>query len=156
MRTLRRWLSIGLPILGMVLVFAAVIAIVDRQYQLGLVILGVLLIEAGVWKLANPFLPSERKYTELRTEVDRFIGLVRELNSAALEARQQNGAEQWDRYRQVLATLHDSVDRMGELAGKELGEEETDARRFGEVPPMRPGEAPSSNRPFGRPHDPLA
>jgi len=36
------------------------------------------MIEAGVWKLTSPFLPSERRYGELREEVDGFIGRVRQ------------------------------------------------------------------------------
>ena len=89
-RSLRRWLSIGLPVMGMVVVLIAIVSVVDRQMQLVFVVAGVLLIEAGVWKLANPILPSERRYTELRGEVDHFVDLVREMNAAAVEARQSD------------------------------------------------------------------
>lgn len=125
MRSLRRWLSIGLPVMGMVVVLIAIVSVVDRQMQLVFVVAGVLLIEAGVWKLANPILPSERRYTELRGEVDHFVDLVREMNAAAVEARQSDSDDRWDDYQDLLSTLHESVDRMGQLAGKEVGERET-------------------------------
>ncbi len=99
--------------MGMVVVLIAIVSVVDRQMQLVFVVAGVLLIEAGVWKLANPILPSERRYTELRGEVDHFVDLVREMNAAAVEARQSDSDDRWDDYQDLLSTLHESVDRMG-------------------------------------------
>ncbi len=126
MRTIRKAVELGTPIVGMITVFAAVLLIppANLQIQLVTVLVGVLLIEAGVWGLTNPFLPNERHYLSLREEVDDFIDLVRQLNAAAIEKRmlgdsteQVNGA-----FEETLADLHSSVRRMGQLAGVETGE----------------------------------
>lgn len=83
-----------------------------------------LLIEAGAWQLATPLLVEERRYTRLREEVDDFIGLVRELNDAAVRARRQEegaGAGEGgapNPTAEVLEEMHASVDRMAELAGR--------------------------------------
>ena len=54
----------GLPILGMVVVFAGVLAVppTDLRLQIMVVLGGVLILEAGVWGLTNHFLPNERQY----------------------------------------------------------------------------------------------
>ncbi|RMH21880.1 MAG: hypothetical protein D6701_01920 [Gemmatimonadetes bacterium] len=119
MRTLRRTIEVGLPILGMVVVFGAVLAIPATRIQLQLlvVLLGVLMIEAGVWGLTAQVLPNERRYTALRAEVDGFIDLVRELNAAATD--DAGAAERSPRFEAALAKMHASVDRMAELAGQE-------------------------------------
>ncbi|GMR13830.1 MAG: hypothetical protein BMS9Abin29_2049 [Gemmatimonadota bacterium] len=118
MRTIRKTIELGTPILGMVTVFAAVLLIPPPHLQLQLVVVlvGVLLIEAGVWGLTNPFLPNERQFLPLREEVDDFIDLVRQLNAAAIEKRSGREGAEAD-FDENLADLHSSVRRMGQLAG---------------------------------------
>lgn len=116
-------LNAGLPVVGMLVVFGAVLFVEDRRTLILVVLLGILLIEAGVWKLSNPFLPTERRFNELRLEVDQFMELVRELNAAAMEARESvDDPAAWARYRNTLATMHASVERMGRAAGRGEGE----------------------------------
>ncbi len=123
MRVIRKAVELGMPVLGMVTVFAAVLLIppANLQVQLVVVLVGVLLIEAGVWGLTKPFLPNERYYLSLREEVDDFIDLVRQLNTAAIDKRsgREASAEAFD---QTLEELHASVRSMGRLAGVETGE----------------------------------
>jgi hypothetical protein len=123
---LHKVLNAGLPILGMVVVFGGVVFLEDRRTMILVVLLGILLIEAGVWKLSNPFLPTERRFNELRLEVDQFMELVRELNGSAVEARGVDGdAGSWARFRNTIATMHASVERMGEAAARGPGDPPT-------------------------------
>jgi hypothetical protein len=75
------------------------------------VIVGLLIVLAGFLYGAHPFLTSERRFHALRNEVDRFIGLVRRLNSAAAENQQEE-------FQKAKAEMLASVERMAELAGK--------------------------------------
>ena len=126
MRTIRKAVELGTPILGMVIVFAAVLLIpqANLQIQLVTVLVGVLLIEAGVWGLTSPFLPNERHFLSLREEVDDFIDLVRHLNQSAIDKRlSREGTEEAEKaFEATLADLHSSVRRMGQLAGMQTGE----------------------------------
>jgi hypothetical protein len=120
-RTFRKIIEMGLPIVGMVVVFGAILLPtinLNLQIQVVITLVGILMIEAGVWKLTAPFLPSERKYNALRRQVDGFIDLVRQLNNAAVES----GGEPSEAVQDVLDTMHSSVDRMGTLAGHETVE----------------------------------
>ncbi len=127
MRSLRQAVNSLLPLLGMLTAFGGVLLLEDRFHVLLAVVAGILLIEAGVWQLASPILPSQRKYVELRQEVDDFIQRVRTLNRAALAARSEDpDPAAWEGYRATLAEMHASVNRMGTLAGKEEGGKSTD------------------------------
>jgi len=123
-RRLRNLIQASIPIVGAVIVFLALILISDAnpQTRLAIVLVGILIIEAGVWGLTNPFLPSERRYLELRDEVDGFILLVRALNQAGLDARASGTGESWRRVCGVMDEMHASVDHMAELAGKAEGD----------------------------------
>jgi len=118
-RKIRHVTKIGLPLLGMVIIFVSVLTQYpeDVQAQLGVMLIGVLLIEAGVWGIALQILPDERCYLGLRRELDHMIELTRALNGAAIAA----GATRADdeTFRDSLARMHASVDRMAELAGQE-------------------------------------
>jgi len=123
----RKAIDLGLAVLGIVVVFLAAILIPDFNLPgrvLG-VLVGVLMIEAGVWNLTSPFLPTDRKYLALRREVDAFVERIPNLNRAALELRAERSDASEARFREALATLHASVDRMGTVAGRAEGEEPT-------------------------------
>lgn len=133
----RELIEILLPLIGIVLIFAALlIAPVNETVprQVVVVLAGVLLLEASVWNLASPFLPEDRRYHRLRREVDHFIQEVRELNR--LEARGGPGEEREAdaRREEILISMHERVDRIGGLAGV------ADDERAAEEPM---GEAPS-------------
>jgi hypothetical protein len=53
---------------------------------------------------------------ELRAEGDHFPGLIRILNQSAVG--RDKGEENDTRFRNTRAEMHTSVERMGELAGK--------------------------------------
>ena len=122
MRALRRAITASLPIVGMILVFAAILLpsiSLNLQLQILVALIGIILIEAGVWGLTAKVLPSERKFIALRAEVDHFIGLVRELNARAVVLKRKDTPEHQGEFDQALSALHDSVERMGEVAGQE-------------------------------------
>ncbi len=73
---------------------------------------GVVVVLVGFWYAAHPIFTSTRVYTALRAEVNQFISLVRDLNSAAVSGFQG------ERER-VKAAMLESVQRMDEVADKE-------------------------------------
>lgn len=118
MRKIRRLVHLLVPAVGMALVIGAVLFGESLVVQLFLVIAGLLMTEAGLWRLADPILPDERKYLALRTETDHFMALVRQLNAAALamdEGPDRGSALALD---EVRAEMHRSIDRMVNFAGR--------------------------------------
>ena len=119
MRRLRRTVELGLPIVGVTLVLAAVLFLPrSLMLQIAVVLLGLVLIEAGIWNLASPVLPSERKYVSLRREVDGFILLVRRLNKASLELASEPTPQNRARLLEVRDEMLESVKRMETVAGR--------------------------------------
>ena len=117
-RTLRMLLDTGLPFLGVVVILSTVLLVQELRLQIAIVALGIMLIEVGVWKLANFILPSERKYIALRTEVDQFITLVRQLNTTALAWHENGTPDQLAEFEAVQETMHQTIKQMAEVAGK--------------------------------------
>jgi hypothetical protein len=129
LRTLRNVIVRALPIVGMFIVIGAALLIPDSSLptRVVLVVVGLLVVEASVWKLADPLLPSERQYHALRQEGDRFIRLIRELNRAALVAA-PGAAAPSPEMQAVKGRMLESVDRMMEVAGKTEDEVGTTVR----------------------------
>lgn len=118
MRNVRRFIHLLVPAIGMALVLGAVIFGERLLVQLFLVVAGLLLTEAGIWRLADPILPNERKYMALRAETDHFTALVRQLNTAALAVGEGDRDGPQLAIDEVRRSMHQSVDRMIEFAGK--------------------------------------
>ena len=118
-RNIRRSIDLGLTGLGIGIIFTAVIlsGSLEIELQLPIALLGVLLMEAGVWGLSSKLFPNERRYSSLRDEGDKMIQLIRELNAAAIA--KDTGAEDAKRFQATLERMHDSVQRMSDLAAKE-------------------------------------
>lgn len=112
-----RVLDSGLPTLGVAVVLAAVMLGGGGWGAIWLAVIGLLMVEAGVWRLGSRIV-HERRYRPLRREVERFIGLARELHhaSAAVDDRGDEGARQ--RLDGAVASLRNSLDRMVQVAGK--------------------------------------
>lgn len=122
MRNLRKIMAMGLPILGMIVVFSAILVpaiSLNLQLQIVVVLAGLLIIEAGVWRLTAKILPNERKYLTLRAEVDDFIARIRVLNAQGSNLRVQDSEAGREAFRETIDVLHASVDRMAEVAGRE-------------------------------------
>jgi hypothetical protein len=115
-KELNRRLARGLPLIGVVLgmtvVFSSVVLYFGQATTRVVVVsVGMLLLVAGAWFADNPYLKSQRRYLKLRAEVDGFIALARELNAAADPRVSQE-------LKRVNVAMHESVDRMAQLAGK--------------------------------------
>ncbi len=143
MRVVRRLINLLVPAMGMALVLGAVLFGENLAVQLFLVVAGLLMTEAGFWRLADPFLPDERKYMALRAELDHFTTLVRQLNAAALARDREDDQANRFVFEEVRDKMHESVDQMVCFAGKtadEISIEE--AGRSRTVPPHEEPEAP--------------
>jgi putative Mn2+ efflux pump MntP len=116
---MRKLFDVGLPLIGMFLVFLAALWVQDLQIRVILILMGLLLIWVGVWKLANPLYPNERRFDGLRVEVDRFIVLVRQLNQAAIQLQVTDDPEAERRFDGLVAAMGRSVERMAALAGRD-------------------------------------
>ena len=118
-RAIRRSIDIVLTIIGIVIIFSSAIMSDSLQVpiQIVMALIGVLMMEIGVWGMSSRFLPSERRYLELRSEGDQMIDLIRELNAAAIA--KDRGEEDVMRFQNTLALMHESVKRMAELAALE-------------------------------------
>ena len=100
-------------VVGMTLVFAGVVAVYPQNNNVGIAVVtgGVFSLLMGVWYAGNPYFRSEWRYLRLRAEVNGFLGLVRQLNAAAC-AGEPEGVQG------VTAEMHESVERLRDLAGK--------------------------------------
>ena len=118
-RKVRRGIEIGLPLLGMGVIFGSVLlgSPSNLLLQLMILLVGVLILEAGVWGITKEILPNERRYPALRDEGNHFIGLIRVLNAAAVA--RDKGHEDDQRFRDTLGKMHTSVEGMAELAGQD-------------------------------------
>jgi len=113
-------------VLGVLTIFAALLIVpADRvQLQIMVALAGILALEAGIWGLTQQLLPNDRQFVDLRAEGEHFIDLMRDLNQASLASRGGASDAEGDReeigarFEGVLAQMHESVDRMGEVAGK--------------------------------------
>lgn len=117
-RKLRRILNLTVPAVGMALVVGAVLFGESLAVQLFLVIAGLLLTEAGVWRLADPILPDERRYAALRAEAEHFITLVRQLNTAAVALDRGDARGSRFAMEELETEMHRAIDRMVTFAGK--------------------------------------
>jgi hypothetical protein len=121
-KRLRRNIDMALTVVGIAVVFSAIIlgANLDVRAQVPIALVGVLLMEAAIWGLSSKFIPNQRKYTSLREEGDRMLDLIRELNSAAIA--NEKGTEDAKRFQQTLEAMHSSVLKMSDLASVQAGQ----------------------------------
>ncbi len=119
LRMIRLVLTVAVTLLGVAVVLAAVLIDPDTDFsqRMTMVLLGVVLLEAAAWKRNNPFLPSERKYHDLRAEVDLFILMVRRMNAAVINDQKGRPNAKGQDTDTIVADLHQSVDRMVRVAG---------------------------------------
>ena len=113
-RRLGRTAPVLVAVVGMLLVFAAVVSLDPGNTNVGIAVVtvGLFSLLMGMWYAANPYLRGERRHPALRAEVVGFIGMVRQLDAAAC-------AGQSERVRELTAEMHESVDRMREVAGQD-------------------------------------
>ena len=130
-----RVLDSGLPTLGVAIVLSAVMLGGGGWGAIWLAVIGLLMVEAGVWRLGSRIV-HERRYRPLRREVERFIGLARELHhaSAAVDERGDEDARQ--RLDGAVASLRKSLDRMVQVAAKTEEDLKAEEARAAAAPPV--------------------
>ncbi len=109
-RTFNRVIPLAAAATGVVIVLISFLAR-DMLWWLVGVACGLGIAILGFAYGGYPFLTSEREYSDLRREVEDFIGLVRRLNRAGAAG----SGEELD---SAKAAMHESVERMAELAGR--------------------------------------
>lgn len=112
----RSAISNTLALGGVIIILLQTLYIAWERTQVAVILAGIIINQIGVWGLANKILPERRVYLLLRAEVDRFIGLVRDLNGNAV--RGDDAAVEQSR-----TAMHGSVDKMVEVAAVESDEE---------------------------------
>ncbi len=126
----RKFVHFGLPVLGMLVAVAGAVFADGVAVRVVLVVVGVVLIQAATWKLPYSMVTNERRFRQLRGELDEFVWLVRELNAAAVEARGDPAAE--DRFEDLHAAMQESLERMALYAGR------TDEELLRDQPELQP------------------
>ena len=109
--SVRTMIDQSLTIIGVIIIVVPLSLMMESWTPLFTVLIGLSLVGLGVWRLGTRLLPDRRVYLGLRSEVDAFIGLVRELNEHARVGR----AADVDR---VRSEMKESVDRMVLFAGR--------------------------------------
>ncbi len=103
--TLNNALALG----GVVIILLQTLMIAYQRIEVAIVLAGIMINQIGVWGLANKLLPERRVFLQLRAEVDRFIGLVRNLNKQAVAGDEAE-------VESTKALMHDSIERMSAVA----------------------------------------
>jgi hypothetical protein len=103
--TLNNVLALG----GVVIILLQTLMIAYHRIEVAIILAGILINQVGTWGLATRLLPERRDYLQLRAEVDRFIGLVRQLNASAVAS---HDAE----VESTKALMHESIERMVSVA----------------------------------------
>ncbi|MGD2154157.1 MAG: hypothetical protein PVG79_12875 [Gemmatimonadales bacterium] len=110
--TLNNVLALG----GVVIILLQTLMIAYERIEVVIILAGIMVNQVGTWGLANKLLPERRVYLQLRAEVDRFIGLVRQLNASAV-------AEDNPEVESTKALMHESIERMVSVAAVKSEEE---------------------------------
>jgi len=126
MKAFTRTLDVILPILGVLIIVAALLPDLPSQ-SIGAIIIGTLLIQAGLSKLAHRFMPEERQFLALRAEGDLFLALMRSLNATAVALKHSDSEENRGEFEQVRQAMLECVHRMTGVAGKTFRQIAADA-----------------------------
>jgi len=97
---------------GLFLVLLQTVQLDLTPLELGVILFGIVVTVLGLWGLGARLKPERRVYLQLRTEVDRFLDLVRRINTHAVDG---DGA----RANEVKEEMHASVELIAQAAGVE-------------------------------------
>lgn len=79
LQVLRTFIDRVVVYVGTAVVLLACIFAGVSSFAMVLIIMGLVIVQLGVWHVASNSIPSGRKYPELRSTVDIFLDIVREL-----------------------------------------------------------------------------
>jgi hypothetical protein len=103
---------------GIMIVMGAIILMTTHTGQIFGAALGLLMVEASAWGSTRRLMPGQRKYSALRAEVDRFLGLVKQLNNTALTKQEHSAPEAHQAFEETCEAMKQSVKQMIYVAGK--------------------------------------
>lgn len=112
----RKLVQFGLPGVGIATALLGAFLAFDPIVRAVFVGFGLLLSFAAGARIPYALMLNERRYLQLRREVDQFIWLARELNAAALEARRSSVGEA--KFGDLRAAMQESLERMTMFAGR--------------------------------------
>lgn len=102
-------------IAGLILVLLQTVQLDLTPFEFGIILFGVLVTATGLWGLGSRLKPERRLYLQLRAEVDKFLNLVRRINTHAV-------AGEGVRANEVKEEMHASVELIAQAAGVEAEE----------------------------------
>ncbi len=97
---------------GLFLVLLQTVQLDITAIQFGFILFGLIVTLAGLWGLGARLKPERRVYLQLRQETDNFLGLVRRINTHAVEG---DGA----RANEVKQEMHEAIELIAQAAGVE-------------------------------------
>ncbi len=116
-RNLKKYIDFGLPLVGTQII-VTVMLFTQALPTVAYIVVAVILVEVGIWKLAPRLLPNNRKYNALRAETNRFLYLVRNLNTAALNVKADDTPENRESVEMIHAKMQKLLDRIVSVAGQ--------------------------------------
>lgn len=116
MKLARKLVHFGLPLLGAAIAVLGAALVSELVVRVLAVLVGLVLVQAPTWKVPYSLLHNERRFRQLRGELDQFVWLTRELNAAAVAARGDPVAE--DRFEDLHTAMQESLERMAMYAGR--------------------------------------
>jgi hypothetical protein len=112
---MRALVSVALFAFPLGLLAAAILVPMPLAWQMTGVLLGLLFFQLAVAGSWSRFLPK-RRYLRLRAETDRLMALVRELNDAAVQARDL-GIDPRVHITPIVRDMHRLLDGLADAAG---------------------------------------
>ena len=115
---------------GVLVVLGAIVVMNNLIGQLVAATIGLLIVEAGLGRIFYRHLANQRKYLALRREIDHFLALTRQLNTAGLSLKQHEAPETRQAFEHVRQMMQESVERMAVVAGQTDAEVAIEAETY--------------------------
>ncbi len=103
---------------GVLVVLGAIVVLNNLIGQLVAATIGLMIVEAGLGRIFYRNLVNQHKYLALRTEIDHFLALARQLNTGGLSLKQHEAPETRQAFEHVRQMMQESVERMAVVAGQ--------------------------------------
>ena len=116
MWSLGRLITIVILVMGGLALISAVAPLSDIELRYCVAISGLALLGLGGWQLSRPSIMLERRYTLLRTEVEQFLGLTRQLHQLSRATRDGPSTIYQPAFDEIKASMQVSVERMVAIA----------------------------------------
>ncbi len=119
-RSTLKTLDTVFPIVGS-LIILGVSALYQEFHGFLWIAVGMLCIEVSLLKIIYRMVPEQRQYNALRAQTNQFLALVRQLNNAALRAKDETFPHS-EAIAEIRVKMIHKVDQLIAVAGKTDGE----------------------------------